>query len=237
MILQATDLETYYGLSHILFAVSLEISAGEVVVLLGRNGAGKTTTLRSIMGLSAPKKGRVVYEGRDITGMPAYRVAKLGIGFVPEDRRIFPMLTVRENMEIGQKAAPPNSRDGECWSIELVLELFPRLEQLVNRQGGTLSGGEQQMLTIARTLLGNPQLLLLDEPTEGLAPIIVDTIGELIQELRSRGVTILLSEQNVEFSLECANRAYIIDQGRIVYADTIENLRQDADAMKRYLAV
>jgi len=237
MILQATDLETYYGLSHILFAVSLEISAGEVVVLLGRNGAGKTTTLRSIMGLSAPKKGRVVYEGQDITGMPAYRVAKLGIGFVPEDRRIFPMLTVRENMEIGQKAAPPNSRDVECWSIELVLELFPRLEQLVNRQGGTLSGGEQQMLTIARTLLGNPQLLLLDEPTEGLAPIIVDTIGELIQELRSRGVTILLSEQNVEFSLECANRAYIIDQGRIVYTDTIENLRQDADAMKRYLAV
>ncbi len=237
MILQATDLETYYGLSHILFAVSLEISAGEVVVLLGRNGAGKTTTLRSIMGLTAPKKGRVVYAGQDITGMPAYRVAKLGIGFVPEDRRIFPMLTVRENLEIGQKAAPSNSRDVECWTMESALELFPRLEQLVSRRGGTLSGGEQQMLTIARTLLGNPQLLLLDEPTEGLAPIIVETIGELIQELRSRGVTILLSEQNVEFSLEWANRAYIIDQGRIVYNDTIENLRQDADAMKRYLAV
>jgi branched-chain amino acid transport system ATP-binding protein len=237
MTLQVTDLETYYGLSHILFAVSLEISAGEVVALLGRNGAGKTTTLRSIMGLTAPKKGRVTYEGQDITGMPAYRVAKLGIGFVPEDRRIFPMLTVRENMEIGEKAGPPNSRDAECWSIESVLKLFPRLEQVVNRRGGTLSGGEQQMLAIARTLLGNPRLLLLDEPTEGLAPIIVDTIGTLIQELRSRGVTILLSEQNVEFSLECANRAYIIDQGRIVYDDTIENLRQDADAMKRYLAV
>lgn len=237
MILQAIDLETYYGLSHILFAVSLDISAGEVVVLLGRNGAGKTTTFRSIMGLTAPKQGRVIYEGQDITGMPAYRVAKLGIGFVPEDRRIFPMLTVRENMEIGEKAPPPHSRDVERWSIESLLGLFPRLGQLANRRGGNLSGGEQQMLTIARTLLGNPRLLLLDEPTEGLAPVIVDTIGELIQELRSRGVTILLSEQNVEFSLECADRAYIIDQGRIVYNNTVENLRQDTDAMKRYLAV
>lgn len=237
MILQVVDLETYYGLSHILFAVSLEVSAGEVVVLLGRNGAGKTTTFRSIMGLTAPKEGRVIYKGHDITGMPAYRVAKLGIGFVPEDRRIFPTLTVKENLEIGLKAAPLDSGDCASWTVESVLELFPRLERLATRRGGTLSGGEQQMLTIARTLGGNPQLLLLDEPTEGLAPLIVETIGELIQELRARGVTTLLSEQNVLFSLDQADRAYIIDEGRIVYGDTIANLRQDTAAMKRYLAV
>lgn len=237
MILEVVEIETYYGFSHILFGISLHVSAGEVMALLGRNGAGKTTTLRSIMGLTTPKSGRIVYKGKDITGRPAYDVAKMGIGFVPEDRRIFPMLSVRENMEIGEKKAPPDSRDIDSWTIESVLELFPRLGQLIDRKGGTLSGGEQQMLTIARTLLGNPQVLLLDEPTEGLAPLMVEAIGTLIGELKGRGVTILLSEQDVAFSLESAQRAYIIDEGRIVYSDSTENLEQDTATMKEYLAV
>lgn len=237
MILEVVEIETYYGFSHILFGISLHVSAGDVMALLGRNGAGKTTTLRSIMGLTAPKSGRIVYKGKDIMGKPAYDVAKMGIGFVPEDRRIFPMLSVRENMEIGEKKAPPDSREIDSWTIESVLELFPRLGQLIDRKGGTLSGGEQQMLTIARTLLGNPEVLLLDEPTEGLAPIMVDAIGTLIGELKGRGVTILLSEQNVAFSLECAQGAYIIDEGRIVYSDSTENLEQDTATMKEYLAV
>lgn len=234
MILEVEKINTYYGVSHILFDVSLQIDRGETVVLLGRNGAGKTTTLKSIMGLVPPKTGSIKFRGKPITGKPAYRIARLGIGFVPEDRIIFPHLTVRENLELAKK--PPRNGGGE-WTIENVFEHFPVLEEFADRKGGTLSGGEQQMLTIARTLMGNPELLLLDEPTEGLAPIIVKMMGELIAQVKKQGVTVLLSEQNVKFSLKITDRAYIIDNGAIHYQGETEELRENDEIKKRYLAV
>jgi branched-chain amino acid transport system ATP-binding protein len=234
MLLQVKGINTYYGLSHILFDVSLEVDRGEVVVLLGRNGAGKTTTMRSIMGLTAPKNGTVTYHGQDITGLSPYRVARLGMGFVPEDRRIFPDLTVRANLEVGLKKSRDNDNK---WTFDRVFDLFPRLKELSRRRGGTLSGGEQQMLTIARTLMGNPDLLLLDEPSEGLAPIIVKSLGEFIDRIKQEGMTVLLSEQNVKFSLKHSDRAYIVDSGHIKYQGSIRDLEKDEDVKKRYLAV
>ncbi|AFM27279.1 ABC transporter ATP-binding protein [Desulfomonile tiedjei] len=234
MLLQVKGINTYYGLSHILFDVSLEVDRGEVVVLLGRNGAGKTTTMRSIMGLTAPKNGTVTYHDQDITGLSPYKVARLGMGFVPEDRRIFPDLTVRANLEVGLKKSRNNDNK---WTFERVFDLFPRLKELSRRRGGTLSGGEQQMLTIARTLMGNPDLLLLDEPSEGLAPIIVKSLGEFIDRIKQEGMTVLLSEQNVKFSLKHSDRAYIVDSGHIKYQGSIKDLEKDEDVKKRYLAV
>lgn len=234
MLLEVHDINTYYGLSHILFDISLEVDKGEVVVLLGRNGAGKTTTMRSIMGLTPPKSGRVIFNGKDITGAPPYQVARLGIGFVPEDRRIFPDLSVRSNLEVGlRKIGKKNS----VWTIDRIYEIFPRLKELAARRGGNLSGGEQQMLTISRTLMGNPDLILLDEPSEGLAPIVVKALGDFIDLLKREGTTILLSEQNVKFSLKHSDRAYIVDNGHIKYQGTIEELARDAEVTKRYLAV
>lgn len=234
MLLQVKRINTYYGLSHILFDVSLEVDRGEVVVLLGRNGAGKTTTMRSIMGLTAPKSGTVTYQGQDITGLSPYKTARLGMGFVPEDRRIFPDLTVRANLEVGLKKSKNNDNK---WTFDRVFDLFPRLKELSRRRGGTLSGGEQQMLTIARTLMGNPDLLLLDEPSEGLAPIIVKSLGEFIDRIKQEGMTVLLSEQNVKFSLKHSDRAYIVDSGHIKYQGSIKDLENDEDVKKRYLAV
>jgi len=205
-----------------------------VVVLLGRNGAGKTTTMRSIMGLTPPKSGTVKFNGSDITGLVPYRVARLGIGFVPEDRRIFPDLSVQANLEVGRKKTP---RKSNKWTLERVYQVFPRLEELSRRRGGILSGGEQQMLTIARTLMGGPELLLLDEPSEGLAPIIVKSLGEFIDVIKKEGMTILLSEQNVRFSLKHSDRAYIVDSGHIKYHGTISELEKDEEVKKRYLAV
>ncbi len=234
MLLEIQRINTYYGLSHILFDVSLEVDEGEVVVLLGRNGAGKTTTMRSVMGLTAPKEGKVVFRGQEVTGMAPFRVARLGIGFVPEDRRIFPDLSVQANLEVGRKKARerPNK-----WTLERVYQLFPRLKELSKRRGGTLSGGEQQMLTIGRTLMGDPDLLLLDEPSEGLAPIIVKDVGRFIDSVKQEGMTVLLSEQNVKFSLKHSDRAYIVDSGHIKYTGTIKELEKDEDIKKRYLAV
>lgn len=234
MQLQVEKINTYYGLSHILFDVCLDVEQGEVVVLLGRNGAGKTTTMRSIMGLTAPKQGRVIFKGKDVTGLPPYKIARLGIGFVPEDRRIFPDLSVQANLEVGRKSVrgKPNK-----WTYERVYKIFPRLEELAKKRGGTLSGGEQQMLTIARTLMGDPELLLLDEPSEGLAPIIVQEVGKLVDLIKKEGVTVLLSEQNVKFSLKHSDRAYIVDSGHIKYQGTIAELDQAEDVKKRYLAV
>jgi branched-chain amino acid transport system ATP-binding protein len=233
MLLEVQGINTYYGLSHILFDVSIQVDRGEVVVLLGRNGAGKTTTMRSIMGLTPPKTGKVIFDGKDLTGVAPYKVARIGIGFVPEDRRIFPDLTVRANLDVGLR----KTKGKTSWTIDRIYQLFPRLKELANRRGGNLSGGEQQMLTIARTLMGSPDLILLDEPSEGLAPIIVKALGEFIDLLKREGTTVLLSEQNVKFSLKHSDRAYIVDNGHIKYQGTIEELEKDEDVKKRYLAV
>jgi branched-chain amino acid transport system ATP-binding protein len=234
MILEMEGINSYYGSSHILFDVSLGIDPGQVVVLLGRNGAGKTTTLKTIMGLVHPRSGKITYKGQRIEGLPSYRIARMGIGFVPEDRVIFPDLTVRENLEIGQK----KGKEAEAsWTQEKIFGFFPALQKFQGRNGGTLSGGEQQMLTIARTLMGNPEFLLLDEPVEGLAPLIVRMLGEIINQIKDHGVTLLVSEQNVKFSFRIAQKVYIIDKGTIRYEGTVEDLKANEEVKKKYLAV
>lgn len=235
MILEVHDLYTSYGLSQILFGVSLIVNEGECVALLGRNGVGKTTTLRSIMGLTTPHQGSVQYKSQDITGKPAYRVAQLGIGFVPEDRRIFPDLSVRENLDVARKA--PASEHHALWTIERVYEVFPVLAKLDQRKGGYLSGGEQQMLTIGRTLMGNPDLLLLDEPSEGLAPLVVRDLSLQIQRLKAEGLTILLCEQNTKFATTLSDRAYVLEKGQVRFAGTIADLQSNADVRQHYLAL
>jgi branched-chain amino acid transport system ATP-binding protein len=232
-ILAVEDLYTSYGLSQVLFGVSLEVAAGECVCLLGRNGVGKSTTIRSIMGLTPPRQGRVVWKGRDVSGRQPYQIADLGIGFVPEDRRIFADLTVWENLDVAARR-----RDGaSTWTLERVFDLFPYLRELVDRQGGFLSGGEQQMLTIARTLMGNPELLLLDEPSEGLAPLVVDHLKEQIARLKREGLTILLAEQNVDFCLDLADRVYVLEKGHIRYHGTARAFREDESIRAQYLAL
>ena len=230
MILELRDVHAAYGLSRVLFGVSLAIDAGECVCLLGRNGVGKTTTIRSVMGLTPPSAGRVVWKGRDIAGWPPYRVARAGIGFVPEDRRIFADLTVAENLDVAARG----HREGSGWTIERVYDVFPPLRELAGRRGGYLSGGEQQMLTIARTLMGSPELLLLDEPSEGLAPLVVDHLADQILRLKRQGLTILLAEQNVSFSVALADRAYVLEKGRIRYQGPAAELRTD-DALRQEL--
>jgi branched-chain amino acid transport system ATP-binding protein len=231
-ILAVEDIHTAYGLSRVLFGVSLRVAPGECVCLLGRNGVGKTTTMRSIMGLTPPTSGRVVWKGRDITREAPFRAAGLGIGFVPEDRRIFADLTVWENLDVAER----RTRAGG-FSTERVFDLFPALRQLRDRPGGFLSGGEQQMLTIARTLMGNPELLLLDEPSEGLAPLVVDHLQEQIGRLKSAGLTILLAEQNVDFSLDLADRVYVLEKGHIRYEGSSREFREDASIRQQYLAL
>jgi branched-chain amino acid transport system ATP-binding protein len=231
--LAAVALCTSYGLGQVLFDVSLEVAPGECVCLLGRNGVGKTTTMRSIMGLTPPQQGRVLWKGRDITGWPPYRVAQAGLGFVPEDRRIFAELTVWENLDVASRGA---GKDGG-WTVERVFDLFPTLRELTGRQGGFLSGGEQQMLTIARTLMGNPELLLLDEPSEGLAPLVVEHLKEQIHRLKREGLTILLAEQNVGFCLDLADRVYILEKGHIRYQGTARAFREDESIRQQYLAL
>ena len=231
-ILAVEDLHTAYGLSRVLFGVSLRVAPGECVCLLGRNGVGKTTTMRSIMGLTPPSSGRVVWKGRDITREAPFRAAALGIGFVAEDRRIFADLTVWENLDVAARRA---RSDG--FTIERVFDLFPALRELRDRSGGFLSGGEQQMLTIARTLMGNPELLLLDEPSEGLAPLVVDHLQEQIARLKSDGLTILLAEQNVDFSLNLADRVYVLEKGRIRYEGSAREFRENGSIRQQYLAL
>jgi branched-chain amino acid transport system ATP-binding protein len=231
-ILGVEDVYTSYGLSQVLFGVSLRVSPGECVCLLGRNGVGKTTTMRSIMGLTTPHRGRVEWKGRDITGWAPWDVAQAGIGFVPEDRRIFADLTVWENLDVASRG-----RRNGGFTIERVFDLFPKLRELVDRQGGFLSGGEQQMLTIARTLMGNPELLLLDEPSEGLAPLVVEHLKEQISRLKSEGLTILLAEQNVEFCLDLADRVYVLEKGHIRYEGTARDFRADESIRHQYLAL
>ena len=232
-ILSVRDVHTAYGLSRVLFGVSIEVRAGECVCLLGRNGVGKSTTMRSIMGLTPPHAGRIVWKGRDVTGWAPYRVARAGIGFVPEDRRIFADLTVLENLDVAQRAAG----GAGAWTVERVFDLFPKLRELTQRHGGFLSGGEQQMLTIARTLMGNPELLLLDEPSEGLAPIVVDHLRDQIARLKQEGLTILLAEQNTEFSLSLGDRAYVLEKGAVRFDGPAAELRDNEQLRHELLAL
>jgi branched-chain amino acid transport system ATP-binding protein len=232
-LLAIEDLHSAYGLSRVLFGISLDVAAGECVCLLGRNGVGKTTTIRSVMGLLRPTSGRISWKETDIAGWAPHRVARAGIGFVPEDRRIFAELTVWENLEIAARAAGRSGR----WTLDAVYGLFPKLRELRNRQGGFLSGGEQQMLTIARTLMGNPELLLLDEPSEGLAPLVVEALLDNIRALKTEGLTILLAEQGVDFSLALADRVYILEKGTIRHSGPASELRKDTALRDRLLAL
>ncbi len=234
MILEVNNIYTSYGLSQVLFGVSLKIDEGEVVSLLGRNGVGKTTTLRSIMGLTPAHSGSIKWKGEEIAAKPSYEIAKMGIGFVPEDRRIFSDLTVWENLDVAIKSS---GKGGPSWTVERVFELFPALEPLRNRRGGFLSGGEQQMLTVARALMGNPELLLLDEPSEGLAPVVVQHLGEQISKLREEGMTILLSEQNTQFSLDLSDRLYILEKGEVRYEGKVAEFLKDEESYKTYLTL
>ncbi|MGB5196338.1 MAG: ABC transporter ATP-binding protein [Candidatus Deferrimicrobium sp.] len=234
MILEMKDVHTFYGTSHVLFGVSLNVDRGEVVCLMGRNGAGKSTTFRTIMGLTPAREGTVLFQGKDVTRVKVHTKARLGIGYVPEDRQIFPELTVRENLDIGRSSGI-RRKDG--WNTDRIYGLFPVLEKYDRKPGGQLSGGEQQMLTIARTLMGNPELVLLDEPTEGLAPVIVISLKEMILRLKEMGTTILLSEQNVKFAVKVSDRVFIIDNGAIRYSNDIKGFVEDERVQKRYLAV
>jgi branched-chain amino acid transport system ATP-binding protein len=231
-ILVVEKINSYYGKSHILFDVSLAVREGATMCLMGRNGAGKSTTFRTMVMAIAPKKGRVVFQGRDITGLKPYKIARLGLGLVPEDRRIFGSLSVQENLLLGKSTG----RKG-IWNLELVYKFFPILNDFQARQGGTLSGGEQQMLTIARTLMGNPAVLLLDEPSEGLSPIMVKTLKDLVLKLKEVGTTILLSEQNIKFAMAVSDAVAIIDKGHIRYESDIETFKKDDAIQKQYLAV
>ena len=218
--LAVENIHTFYGLSHILFDVSLTVQERQVVCLLGRNGAGKTTTLKSIMGLTPPARGRIRFYSEDITGTAPFRIVRKGMGYVPDDRRIFADLTVGENLEIAERTGA----GGDEWNLERVYDLFPKLEELDNRKGGLLSGGEQKMLAIARALMGNPRFLLLDEPTEGLAPVLVKILEERIRSLKDAGLTVLLAEQNINFTLGLSEYGYIIDNGRICYQGPVDEL-------------
>jgi branched-chain amino acid transport system ATP-binding protein len=233
-LLEVAGLCAGYARAQVLFDAALSVSQGEVAVLIGRNGAGKSTTLKAIAGIAPPAKGRVRVAGVEVQGRKPHVIARAGIGFVPEDRQVFPEHTVDDNLVIGAKKGPQGQ---DYWTLSRVYEVFPRLGPLKDRMAGRLSGGEQQMLTIARTLMGNPTGLLLDEPSEGLAPVIVESIGELLRKLRDMGVTVLLAEQNMHFCLGIASDAVIIDKGQIVYRNTIEALRQDDAVKSRYLAL
>ncbi len=233
-VLEAEGLHTYYGGAHILSDLSLSLRDGEVVVLLGRNGAGKTTTMKSIMGLVRVRAGSVTMHGRNITGWEPHVIACAGVGYVPEDRRIFSDLTIMENLEVGRQ---PARESAPTWTPERLFELFPNLAEMRSRPGGRISGGEQQMLTLARTLMGNPRVLLLDEPSEGLAPVIIDQMAATIQALKEQGLSILLSEQNLHFATSVSDRAYIIEKGRIRYDGTMEELAANAEVRNTYLTV
>ncbi|MCW7544274.1 ABC transporter ATP-binding protein [Aurantimonas litoralis] len=230
--LQAID--SFYGDAHILHGVSLTVNEGEIVALVGRNGAGKSTTLKSAMGLVRPRRGTVRYRGADITGLPPYRIARLGLGYVPEDRRIFKDLTVSENLEVGHRDAADADTQ---WTPARLFALFPNLGERRGQKGGRLSGGEQQMLSLARTLMGNPRTLLLDEPSEGIAPVIVDAMAAAIRDLKREGLSVLLSEQNLGFARAIADRAVIIETGTVRFTGSFAEMEADPDIVSSHLAV
>ena len=232
--LSVSGLNAFYGSSHILFGVDLAVGAGEVVVLLGRNGAGKTTTLKSIMGVLGSRSGSIRFKGREIGALESDAICRLGLGYVPEDRRVFRGLSVQENLETGRRAPRAGC---EAWDERFIFRLFPDLERFLSRRADSLSGGQQRMLAIARTLMGNPELLLLDEPSEGLAPLVVQDILDQLKKLKQTGVTVLLSEQNLKFSLQLADRVYIIEKGAIKYEGTAQRLSADREILQTYLMV
>jgi len=227
--LEVKDIHTFYGLSHILFGVSVEVKEGQVVCLLGRNGAGKSTTMKSIIGLNPPREGKIIYKGEDITKKKPYQRARRGIGYVPDERRIFADLTVEENLEIAERRKAEKIQ----WTMDRVYELFPSLRRFSKRRAGFLSGGEQKMLAIGRALMGNPKLLLLDEPTEGLAPLLVKEFEERIHTLKEMGLTVLLAEQNVKFTFSLSDYGYIIENGRIYYEGDIEDMKDNEEVRIR----
>jgi len=232
-LLELRGVRAGYDTGDVLQGVDLDLHEGEVIALLGRNGVGKTTTMRSIMGLTPPSDGRIRFKGQDVTGQAPYRLARSGIGYVPEDRRIFAELTVWENLDVASRSS---KRPGP-WNLEAVYGLFPKLQELRDRLGGVLSGGEQQMLTIARTLMGNPELLLLDEPSEGLAPVIVENMLVQVQRLKREGLTILLAEQGLDFSLALADRVYVLQKGKVEFTGPSQALRADKALRERLLAI
>jgi len=234
MILEIDNIDTYYGQSHVLQGISLSIEEREVVSLLGRNGVGKTTTLRSIMGLTPPRNGSIRFRGEEIAGKKPFEIARLGIGYVPDDRRIFPDLTTFENLEIARRMS--TKKQGH-WNIDTVCNLFPVLRELGSSKGTHLSGGEQKMLAIGRALMKNPELILLDEPAEGLAPLVVVALSKAIREIRDTGITVFLADQNVRFCRKAADRGYIIEKGSIQYQDEMKNILENEEIVKRYLAV
>ena len=233
MILTARDVVTGYGLGAVIHGVSVDVDAGEVVCLLGRNGAGKSTTLRSVMGLTPPRAGRIEFMGEEITGRQPFEIARRGIGYIPDDRRIFADLTVEENLRIVRQVT---RREGR-WTLDRVLELFPALAELRSKSGTGLSGGEQKMLAIGRALMGNPVLLILDEPSEGLSPLMVATLVEAIRQIRAEGVTLLVADQNVKFARRIADRGYIMEKGHIRFSGPLEELWANEEIVRRYLAV
>ncbi len=234
-LLEVAHVHTFYGESHILVDLSLEVAEGEVVCLLGRNGAGKSTTLKSIVGLAPPRSGRIRLRGHDVCGLPPFRVARLGIGYVPEDRRVFGNLTVRENLEVARKTW--GNSGSNLRTAESVFGLFPHLQARRNQRAGSLSGGEQQMLTIARTLMGSPEVLLLDEPSEGLAPLVVETLEEQLRRLKSAGLTMVLTEQSVRFVSELGDRVYILENGTVRYEGAMSEFLANDGVRRAYLAV
>lgn len=232
--LEIEGLDAYYGRAHILHGVGFAMARGEVLALMGRNGAGKSTTMKAVMGLVPPRAGRVVFEGQDIVGREPFEIARLGIGYVPEERRVFSELSVMENLSVAQR---PKREGAPHWTPDRLFQLFPNLGRMRDRPGGAMSGGEQQMLTIARTLMGNPKLVLLDEPSEGLAPVIVEEMAKTILALKGEGLSVLISEQNLHFAGSVADRATIIEKGLIRFTGTMAELKADEAVRAQYLSV
>ena len=230
--LEVQDIHTYYGESYILQGVSLTLREGQVVAVLGRNGVGKTTLIRSIVGFTPPRRGRILFKEEDITKLPTHQIARRGIGLVPQGRRIFPSLNVKENLTVAER-----KRDGSGWGFDKILDLFPRLRERLSHRGNKLSGGEQQMLACGRALVGNPEILLMDEPSEGLAPLLVRELGRILQQLKGGGASILIVEQNLPFALRIADYVYLMSKGKIVYESRPEDLWKNEEVKARYLGV
>lgn len=237
MLLKVKELNTYYGRSHALDNVSFYIKKGEVVALLGRNGMGKSTTLKSLMGLVKPRSGSILLNGQELCGLNPHKIAKAGIGYVPEERRIFPTLSILENLKMGMKGGKQDPSDPNCWTFEKIFSYFPFMAERTHQKGGHLSGGEQQMLSIGRTLMGNPRLLLVDEPTEGLSPVMVKVVRDVLEQISRTGIAILLVEHNFKMALSLAHRVYLMGKAHIGYSGTAEALAGNADARAKYLEV